>query len=156
MNQDIASIINGAMDNLVAIDSNILTTLSECTPQELCDGFKSALVTWLKKALEDTTGLAKRRVKIQMIYIIERFSEIVQDMVQEAKITNASQYMYWIDKAWNYAATIVNTDDTNKFIESFEERIQVVSVLDRPKVDQTARVEALKERINKIIVSRSK
>jgi len=139
MSKQVTDVLRQSLSALEDIDVQVSKALSSVNPEDLRDGFKTVLVECLDRSLADTTGLARRQVKIQLIYLIERFSEKLQDLAETGKITNPAEYMDWIDRAHSYAIAIVKEDDSAKFIEDFDCQVRPVSILDPKSPEERSR-----------------
>ena len=124
----LTKVMRDALMSLEQIDAAIAEEMPKAEPHELKKAFKNILTAMVPAALSDIQ--VRRNVKNHMIFLIERLSEKLQDLVDDGDIQNGSDYMRWIDRAHRYAAKLASDKTGGQFVENFDVDVKPVSLLD--------------------------
>jgi len=129
----LADAFSHGTEQLNSIDQELHTFLTGIDADALKDQLKTLLVEQLRSTFNDDTKMIARQVKIKTIYLLNRMSEILQDLNAAGDIKDASACMSWIDKAHDYAVKFVRLAEkktASPIIEEFDVGVRTVSLLD--------------------------
>lgn len=138
------TVVNGlrqGLDLLNQIDDAVVESLTDITPEDLAAGFKEVLNGLLTEVLEDETGLKKRQTKIHMIFLLDRFSEKLQDMLKIGSILKGSALMGKIERAHFFATRIASIKDaggSSALLKEYDQSITPISILDPIPAEEKA------------------
>lgn len=133
MQETVANGLRRGLELLNQIDGVVMEALTDITPEDLASGFKEVLVDLLKEVIEDTTGLKKRQTKIHMIFLLDRFSEKLQDMLKLGLILKGSALMSKIERAHFFATRIASIKDiggSKSLLTEYDQSVTPISILD--------------------------
>ena len=137
--QTVADGLRQGMALLNQVDDAVVESLKDATPEDLAEGYKEVLNGLLSDVLKDDTGLMKRQAKIQMIYLLDRFSEKLQDLLKLGKILKGSELMQKIERAHFFATRIASIKDkggSSLLIKEYDQSVQPISMLDPISAEQ--------------------
>jgi hypothetical protein len=141
MQESVSNALRQGLEQMGQIDGAVVKALTETTPEELAAGFKDVLTEQLREVLEDETGLRKRQVKIQLVFLLDRFSEKLQDLLKMGVIQKGSDLMRKIDRAHFFAtriASIKDTDGSSALIKEYDQSVIPISMLDPKSSEEKA------------------
>jgi hypothetical protein len=129
----VAGTLRQGLADLDALDTHVADALRSISPQDLAAGFKTVLDEMLVAVIEDDTGLARRQIQIKMVYLLERFSEKLQDLLHTGEVAKGSDLMSKIERAHHFAARIASVKDKaagRDLVKDYDQSVQPVSFLD--------------------------
>jgi hypothetical protein len=120
------------VQTLVQVDEDLRKVLLSFNADKIRD--------FIKGLLEEASKTPGRHTKLRVTYILERMSEVSQDLCEEDPefYKRYAEISKWIDRGLQYTAYLVDPESKGKFLAQFDQTVIQAKVPD-PKDPKAAK-----------------